>query len=265
MKIVLRHKYLDLASKVQWSSKKDLIVNRIVEYDIRSANTTMLLRSEKLSADDVAMLNSLPKHEREVAVGKMIAIRPEIHRIIADGIARAKLILFTENHITEDDVQSIRNDAIFIVGRRLKATSFGPVEFRVKNVYDVFFRLEGGLDIYHGEDGHIDIKGISDDILDNDDHREGMLLFLERCSEHLCSGRRDRLRRYLIDFSVAYKRRELPACFYRELSKANGYRLGNVEDAVELILDKVGDDDIERLNIAYNYNRIVIPMIRRFI
>lgn len=265
MKIVLHHKYLDLASKVQWTSKKDLIVNRIIEYDIRSANTTMLLKSEKLSADDVAALNSLPKHEREVAVGKMIASNPTVYGIIAGGIARAKLALFTANHVIADDVQAIRNDAVFIVGRKLRTTTFGPVEFRIKNVYDVFFRLEGGLDIYHGEDGHVDIKGISDDILANDDHRNGMLKFLGKCAEHLCSGRRDGLRRYLIDFSADYKERKLDACFYRELSKANGYRFGDVEDAVEMVLDKVANDDIKRLNIAYNYNRIVIPMIRRFI
>ena len=89
---------------------------------------------------------------------------------------------------------------------------------------------------------------------------------LEReAMEYLVTDRRDALRRYLIKFSQEYKSRSLPIYYYREMNSYNIYRTVYELSGYSFNLLMVDQSDIKTINIQYNYNRFVLPMIRLFI
>ena len=262
---ILRPKYSDLWKKYSYLIKSDLVINRITEYDLRSANTSALRRAEAIKASDLDRLEELPKKEREVAIGKMIRQKPEIRNIIQKEIRRAKRELFVTNGIQDDDVLAIKNDAVYIIGRRLRTTTFGPMEFRSKGSYAAYLYMDK-LEYYYDRREHrVDISGVGDSILEHPDHIDGIRSFQAQVMEYLVMDRRDALRQYLIRFVEDYKSMKLPLCFYREMSNNNFFRTTYSFGDYGLNLDQVSEDDRKALNGIYNYTRYVLPMVQRFL
>ena len=262
--LYLRKRYSELWQKTNYLTKEVLVVNHIYEYDIKSANVSAL-SMEGFNQDVLAKLTEMPKDAREKAVGKMIRSNKEIDKIIRKWIKRAREFLFRENLIQDSDVVAIKNDAVFTSGRKLTNTTFGYIEFRIKNHYSAYLNLDG-LEIYYNRRKKtVDIKGIRDDVLSHMDHQNGILQFIVTCMEYLVTDRRDALRRYLIEFSQEYKSRSLPICYYREMNSYNIYRTVYELSGYSFNLLMVDQSDIKTINIQYNYNRFVLPMIRLFI
>ena len=223
---VLNRKYSSLYKRVVYTSRhQNLIVNRITEYDIKAANITMLSQANMLKQSTIESLAELPKHDREVAIGKAIAKNPELKEVIATGIRRAKEKLFRANGILDEDVLAIRNDAVFVIGRRLKYTTFGEIVFR-ETPYSAYLYLDG-IEIFYQQNQEkniVSIKGVKDEIVEHPDHQKGIVSFFVNVMRYLVAGRKAHLRRYLIEFTCAYKDRDLPIEFYRELNSSNVYR-----------------------------------------
>ena len=263
--IVLRRTYSELYKRVTYLRKVPSVINRIIEYDIRSANTSTLRNTGTLSKGMLDLIEYLPSKERKVFIGKIEREAIKAKKIIADQITLAKMDLFRTNGIQDDDVLSIKNDAIFIVGRSLRQTVFGDIEFREKNVYAMYLQLPG-LELYYDKtNDRVDIKGIRDEVLAEEDHRNGMLRFLAEVMGYAVMDRRDALRRYLIDFTHDYKAMRLPIGYYRELSKENSYRTSLSGDGFELSLLQAGEEDKDIVNGIYNYRRFVLPIIQKYI
>jgi len=260
----LQRPHSNLYKKVTYQTRETLVLDRITEYDIRSANTTMLRQAGRMKTRDLKALEELPKKEREIAIGKMIRLDKSIRQPIAKGIIRAKLDLFRSNGIQDDEVLAIKNDAVFIRGRRLRNTQFGVVEFRPKNTYALYLKLEGIEYYYDAREKRVDLKGVKDEVLEEPDHQNGMLLFLARCMDYLVMDRRDALRRYLIEFVDDYKSKRLPVRYYRELNRDNCYRTTMEISGMSFSLIVATEDDKDMINGVYNYKRFVLPIIQRF-
>ena len=111
------------------------MLDRVYEYDIRSANTSSMRASGKIDESLLDTLDSMKKQAREEAVGKMIRKDRKIWKIISNQIRHAREQLFRENLIQDDEVLAIKNDAVFIIGRKLRYTTFDPMEFSLKHKY----------------------------------------------------------------------------------------------------------------------------------
>ena len=109
------------------------------------------------------------------------------------------------------------------------------------------------------------MKGIDDKIVEHPDHQEGMMSFLANVMRFLVFDRRDALRRYLIEFSNAYKEKTLPVQFYRELNSANIYRTAIDIAGFSFNLERATDDDRESINGIYNYTKFILPLIQVYI
>ena len=261
----LRFSFSELYPRVNYSSPLPAVVNRITEYDIRSANTTMLRAFGVVRRSTIDRIEALPSQERKVAVGKMMLKKPEIKGIVSRGIRLAKLELFRSNLIQDDEVLSIRNDAVFIIGRRLRRTKFGVIEFRPKNVYSAYLSVEG-IEFYLDTAGdRVDVKGISDSTVEHPDHQRGMVVFIRTVMGHLVYDRRDALRRYLIDFANDYKRKNLPLEYYREFAPTNIYRTDMELSGHGFNVDVAGEEYRDMINGVYNYRRFVLPLIQRYV
>ena len=260
----LQKKYSELYQKTSYLTKETVITNRIYEYDIKAANISALSQ-EGFDSDMLHKLAMLDKKDREVAVGKMIRQDKRVGEIIKKQIKRARENLFRSNGLQDKDIVSIKNDAVFVLGRALNYTRFGEMEFKLKNQYAAFIQFDK-LELYYNRKKKIvDIKGVSDEVLEHPDHQTGILTFIAKVMEYLVMDIRDSLRKYLIEFTHQYKARELPVQFYRELNSSNVYRTIYELSGYSFDLLAVGQDSVDMINIQYNYNRYVLPLIHMFI
>lgn len=262
--IVLKKTYSDLYKKMSYLTPIPAIQNRIFEYDIKSANVSMLRASGKVNEDTLCKLEELDKSAREVAVGMMIKRDKNVWKIIKKGIARAREDLFAANQIQDSEVVSIHNDAVLISGRKLKVTKFGPVEFKLKKQYAAFQQINKVELYYDRKNGTVDIKGVRDSITEEEDHQNGMIQFFARVFEYLVYDQRDALRKYLIDFSRDYKAKRLPYQYYRELSSDNCYRTIFEVAGFDYNLIDIGDADLDIINPVFNYRRYILPIIQQY-
>ncbi|MCM1230271.1 MAG: hypothetical protein NC489_09060 [Ruminococcus flavefaciens] len=246
-------------------TKETRIINRIYEYDIRSANTSSLRTAKKLKVATLDELEQLPRHDREVQIGKMIAQDRSIGKVIKREISRAKQQLFMANHVQDEEVLSVKNDAVFIIGRRLPVRQFGFMEFKEKNVYAGYLYMDK-LELYYDRKHRtVDIKGIKDEIVKDPDHQKGIVSFLAQVMEYLVMDRMDALRRYLIEFTDDYKSKRLPVEFYKEMSGDNGYRSLMELATFYFQMQTASEEDKETINGIYNFKRFVLPMIQMFV
>jgi len=261
---VLRRTYSDYFRRSAYVSSRTPIIDRITEYDIKSANTTMLRRAKLIKEKDLQAIEALPKHDREVMIGNMIKRDKQIGKVIRKGIVEGKRLLFQANGVQSDEIQAIRSDAVFIIGRRLKTIEFGPITFRPTS-YSMYMKLAGLEYYYRSSDNHVDIKGINDSIVEEPDHQAGIVNFMATVMGYLTRNRRDALRKYLIEFSEAYKAMELPLCYYREMSKLNAYRTTMEISDFSYATTMPSEDDKKIINGIYNYNRFVLPVIQQYL
>jgi len=262
---VLDRTYSELFKRHQYLCPLPIVQNKITEYDIRSANTSALRQARKVKPSTLAAIEALPKHDREVAVGNMIRIDKSIQKTISREITHAKMELFRVNGVQDNEILSIKNDAVFIIGRRLRYTKFGEMEFKAKHTYALYLNIEK-TEFYYDQRAHsVTIKGIDDKVVEHPDHQEGMITFLANVMRLLVFDRRDALRRYLIEFSNDYKEKKLPVQFYRELNRDNIYRTDMELSGYTFNLEQAYDRDKDIINGVYNYKRFVLPLIQVYI
>lgn len=261
----LTHKNSVLYRKQNYRTPLPLVVNTIIEYDLKSANISALRSSGKISEKLLDKLSAMTKMEREKAVGRMIRKDKEFYRIIKNGIRNARMLLFEENGIQDNDVLSIKNDAVFIVGRKLQHTEFGSYHFVPKNTYAAYMYLDQSIELYYdSRKRSVTFKGLGTTVVEEPDHIDGMIQFFTTVMQYICNGRRDRLRKYLIEFVNQYKSKELPVQYYREFNSDNIYRTEISIQTYGFNLTTASESDKEYINGIYNYTRYILPIVRTF-
>lgn len=263
--IRLKRTYSTLYRKSNYLCPLTFVQNRITEYDLKAANISALRASGKVKNATLDKLLITDKHEREVIVGKMRRRDRNFTKIIQQGITRAKERLFEENSIQDSEVLSVKNDAVFIIGRKLKRTKFGPYEFAAKNTYSLYLLIDKIEFYYDSRHKTVDIKGVSDSVVEDRDHREGMIQFFVKVFGYLVQDRRQDLRKYLIQFADDYKAKRLPVQYYRELNSTNVYRTIIELTDYGFNLISAGEDDKDIINGIYNYTKYILPIIQTFI
>lgn len=242
--------------KIYMSPYPYIVNNFIREYDLSAANINALLTEGIISVDKYEEFLHMPKMEREIKIGIMSRDK-NIYKAIQRGIINAKKQLFRANNIQDHEVVSIKNDAVFVLGRELQYTEFGNYKFKMKNKYTIFMRL-CDLEIYYSDvlDGDdisyiIDVKGINDDKLPL--HGNGMLdLICETCFM-LQRNSPDEVLRYVTQMYNLFLSRKLPVDFYREFNSLSGYIFIGPIGAYKM--DYISEDMVNMVDI--NRNAIV--------
>lgn len=263
--ITLIRKYSALYKKVSYLAPLSYCTNMIYEYDIKQANVSVMRYRRSLPVKILNKLASLDKNQRNIVVGKMLIENKALGKDIAKGIIEAKQLLFEANHIQDAEVLSIKNDAVFVVGQKLKVTKFGPIEFVIKNSFSMYQKINNLEFYYNKHTRDVVIKGLGDAVIETGDHCNGMLEFIKNVFDYVIYDRKDALRKYLIEFSDDYKNRRLPYQYYREMNSENIYRFAYEVDDYTFNMTAISPDQIEELNITYNYMFYVLPLIRQYI
>lgn len=156
-----------LYDKVNYTADISYLTNVFIyEYDISKANINILYSNGIINKEIYDFLYSAERMQRQVYVGKLCK-DVNVSNILKAGIIEAKKMLFEANNIEDRDVLSIKNDAVFIINRKLFNTKFGMINFMQKNEYTSFYKI-GHLEFYYyysnfSKKEYIDIKGISNE------------------------------------------------------------------------------------------------------
>jgi len=263
---MLNEEQIQLASKTNYFYPARFISGRIMEYDIRAANISMLREANMITDEFYNYLLISDKQYREEYIGMQerqemenskskSALEGSItYRTIYEGIKAAKIKLFDLNNIQPNEVIRIANDAVYV--NRLvnldhtKMSDF--VEFRLKMVAESVIKLSNTLCLFfwHDQNGlNLEVKGISNE--NNIKlHQPYMLSFLGSVLlTYERAGVNDAI--HLIeDFYNDYINRKLDINFYRELSPRSMYKIINSGYYLYDI------NDVNIVDISYNGNII---------
>ena len=262
----MTNEQITLASKKEYFCNSRFISGRIMEYDIKAANISMLRESNIISDELYRYLLAIDKQNRERFIGWQIkkeieesknrsAIDGSItYRTIYEGITNAKIQLFEANNILPNEVVRISNDAVYINrSSDLSVFKFGDyIEFKQKMIADNAIKLSSTLIIFYWNNTNglnLEVKGIGDKQKALE-HQQYMLSFIASVLlTYERAGTLDAI--HLIeDFYNDYINRKLPKQFYKELNSFSMYKIIN---SGYYLLDI---DDINLLDISYNGNLI---------
>ena len=144
---------------------------KIVEYDIRKANISVLYSKRAISKEQYETFLNMPKEQREISIGMMIRHDPSLQSALSDGIRNARKALCDILNLSNGSILAIKNDAIYVIYRgyvpKLNDIQINDyVAFVVKNVYDSFYFLNR-IKLYYSYDPieskeSMDIDGLGD-------------------------------------------------------------------------------------------------------
>lgn len=247
----------DIIEKQNYLTPSRYLSGRIVEYDIKSANISVLRDQDIITEEDYQYLKNLPKINREIEIGLREKAEPSLYTDIQKGIKDAKRCLANFNQLEDDQIVRIANDAVYINSNiDLEYTRFGEyVEFKQKSEFDVYCNLCGILIFCRFlDDGNIDvdIKGIGNNMILHQDYMVytivSTIALLER------SGVEDAIS-YLSEICEQYVNRMLPVGYYREFNSNSIFRMPyNSEFGFgDFGITNINEADKHILDINYNY------------
>ena len=244
-----------IISKREYLTPSRYVSGRIIEYDMRSANISIMRHIDMITQESYEKLKSLPKIIREREVGLMEKSDPSIYTSIANGIKEAKLELAAFNKLEPEQIIRVANDAVYVNSMvDLSYTKFGDfIEFVPKNMYNVYCNLNGKLIFCRFDpDGniHIDTKCLGKN---SALHRDCMIYtimstitILERSSVQDAID-------YLYEICEAYLARKLPVGFYREFNVESMFRSNYKINGCPYCFSSAYETDKSELDINYNY------------
>ena len=246
---------------VNYKTPVKYFINTFIrEYDLSQANINALLYSGNLTEEEYKKYSLMNKQDREKSIGLWIRKDPSIYKAIQNGIIEAKKRLINENNIEEYEIVSIKNDAVFVVGRELHKTEFAPFKFNVKNTYSVYMQLQD-LEIYYGDyvdplsntiKTNIEVKGISDNSLIK--HQNGILdIICDACYKLQRENIKDTMQ-WISTIYAEFINRLLPKNYYREFDSYSKYKIKTFTQF--MTLDEIDDSMISIIDI--NRNLLII-------
>lgn len=244
-----------LADSVSYEIPTNYVSGRITEYDIKSANISMLKRYNMISDNEYNYYISLPKNFREQDIGKLIRNRGvEYYNKISEGIKDAKLQFLIRNNISPLSVVRVANDALYI-NSFIDCTElqiYDTVRFVPKSVYNVMMRLNDDISIYVNidKDYTIDVIGINNNLLYL---HQSFLEFLCNMIYYIEKTSISDTLNYFNDFYKSYINKELSIEYYREFNSYSMYR----HKSGRYLLSSVSSID----DIDINYNLYLLRNI----
>ena len=242
------------------------INSSIIEWDMKRAGLSLIKEFHLLSDDVIKKLETLPKKECDVAIGKLQIKDKVFSKNLELKFTEVMNAFLEENTLDKDyDCTSIKKDACFVINKPIKHDTFGSfIKFVPKNEYHAYIYIKP-LEFYFKRNGEIDVKGLVNDkklrnqILEL--HKDGMVNFLYYVVELAEKTNMDKKKMYqmLHQFVSMYKKKELDFDYYREFNIESRFRyqfLGG-----EIMSDNIDSGMLEKVNIEYNYIHLILPVI----
>lgn len=248
-------------SKVKYRAPVDFLIDtNIREYDISKANISVLLDSGVIDKETYNILWNQPKQVREVTVGKMQGRDPTISQKLKEGLAHCRHIFIEGNRLTDEEILSINNDSITIVGdRRIEITRvMEHVTFRLDGQYRMFFSIPAMNQHFDFLYGYNKISKQEEFRTRNFGHavpfhEPYMFDFFRELFKTVQVEGVEAAMQLLHSFHELYVHRELDIGYYRRLDQTGMFDIGGIDSKYAnfqaFVLGNITKAD---LNIAYN-------------
>lgn len=247
-----------------WLNKERKFITNaeIVEWDIRSGNTSIMKEYKLAPYNTIARLEKMSKSERVIAVGKIMQVNKEFSKKLEDGFNDAVNRFIEANDLSRDiDIISIKRDAVYTINKNISTTKIGShIDFIPKNMYHAYVYLEGKEFYFkkNWDNESIDVKGMNDKLLPR--HHNGIHQMLIQVINLLKKPDDCEAHQYMHEFVDAYKKRELDLDFYRAYNEESKFYV-NVGDDETVLFDVITEDMLPQVDIRYNYTNIILPLI----
>lgn len=119
-----------------------ILINRILEFDIKNAGVTILYQDGYISETLYQKFIHLEKKERVVQNGLLIKEHPEYYNIQIEGYKKYINKFIEENKIKPQNILSIIKDAVWIIGRDPNKLHFDKIEFVRKRVATSMYKFK---------------------------------------------------------------------------------------------------------------------------
>lgn len=247
-----------ILEKTNWTDPSDLIISDIYEYDMQRGGLSIIKEKSLLPIEVIEKIEAMDKHEAHIYIGNLQRSNSNIKDIERVYFKEYRIEFGNINNLTDDDIVSIKKDAIF-VKRYCGNTSIGKyINFREKNHYHAFMRLPNLELFWNADSGNIDIKGIND--AQAECHKEFLLKEISSIIRKISSYDYEGARMKLVRLMNDYKNLNLPVEFYREFNTKNAYQQIIGDKVIATIAD-VGDYYKDSLIIEYNYLNVLVPLL----
>ena len=228
---------------------------QIVEWDIKSANTSLMRYYNIASESVIDRFEKMKKSERERAVGLFSLKHKDFAMTLENKFTDIINQFIKINNIKEDNIISIKKDAIFVKNKDIKVSSFDQiVNFIPKNTYTGFLKIPR-YEFYYNKN-KIDIKGLNNNNIPL--HINGILLFIKAVFEE--ASNYSEINKFLKEYSYAYKNKELTIDSYREFNSDSSFKT-NIMGTVAYFKD--ADESLLRyIDISFNYINVYMPALQ---
>ena len=253
---------MDLWKNTNYTSEISYLNNVFIyELDIQKANINILFSKGMIDQSIYEFLYNSERMVRQVYIGKLQR-NAVVSNVLKQGIIEAKKNLFEANDIKDYEVLSIKNDAVFIIGRIPSITEFGIIKFIPKNMYTGFYKVLN-YEFYYfynsiSKEEYLHVKGISDANIKL--HENYFYQFLKDLFYTIqCNGVEIALR-LIKTFYFQYINLELPVGYYRKFDSMSNYQFRvRTEIGTGFTIDEAGEDQKSLLDINDNL-RILIEL-----
>lgn len=251
--------YLALKDRYLNEDIRFLSNRTIIEYDMERAGLSIIQKYHLLPKKQIKDLLELSKKtnsvnlkygkkQADIQIGVMQRDNAKLRDGLKEGFKESRDLFLTQNNLSEQDVLSIKKDAIFVM-KQVNEQRFDEfVNFREKNRYTSYLLLDK-IEIYY-KDGVLDIKGLGE--VDEKIHHDYFISFLIRFFKKAESSSEEDVLKFLRIFIDHYKRRELEDEFYIPFKTHGMY---NYNDGTESQVNYRNNKS--ELDISYNYKILV--------
>lgn len=254
-----------LWSKKFYTAPIDYITSSFIrEYDISKADISIFLSKGVITQEQYNFLYRIPGLARNIQMGILQQEQPELKKVYSSGIEDIRRQFFEVNDIQDQDVLSIKNDAIFLINKIPSVTSFNGVTLKNKNTYTSFYKLPRRFnkEFYYYLDRInnieiLDIKGMGEK--EQQLHVNHMTEFLLVLFNSIELFPLDDAIQLLQTFYNRYINRELDIGYYRRYDQISGY---DIIMNTPILKDRynlkhLSPEHREMIDISYNVQMII--------
>jgi len=187
----------------------------IVEYDMKNAGLNILFHNDIISEDDYNSLNAMGK-ERHVVVGKFLAKNKDVNNFLIEEFVRIRKEFFELNEIRDDDVLSIKKDALYLINKTPKNLQLNDhYIFRPKSSFSSFININNKEHYYNSFDNNLETKGYSNEVKEH--HSKYLFGFLKNCLNLSAINNKDNLFTDLLEFKHDFVNFDLDKGYYKDI------------------------------------------------
>ena len=201
----------------------------IVEWDMSKASLSVCEKFNLLDSDEINRLNSLPKLEREKAMGMHQRGNKEFSNRLLEGIREVRRKFLEINGLDESNVLSLHNDAVIFNSRKEIVSEIDGIKFHHDNTWDAYIRY-GRAEIFYKVDelgnGSLDFKNVGKDKVQ--EHTFGLNRYMIKVIGGIEAYDRNILK-YMRKFQQKYIQDELPEYYYSAFARIGDFKTTNFE------------------------------------